>query len=175
LAYQPLPPAEDAVALRAAFDVQHHRVDEIIRALVARLQRLDIGYRVIGSDYDQDTLVAPLSHKLAATRAGLGWVGRSSLLITPQYGPRVRLATVLVDVELPAGTPSERSRCGSCRACVEACPDGLITGAAWRPSTRREDLLDAFGCRSARAERPGPDGRPDACARCLIACPVGAG
>ncbi len=66
-----------------------------------------------------------LSHKEIARRAGLGWIGRNNLLVTPQRGARVRLVTVLTDLPLPTGRPLERD-CGECRACLEACPAGAI-------------------------------------------------
>lgn len=72
-------------------------------------------------------LEGAFSHKLAAHLAGLGWIGKSCLLITPENGPRVRLATVLTDAPLEAGTPPS-DRCGDCRECVEICPAKAFTG-----------------------------------------------
>ncbi len=66
-----------------------------------------------------------LSHKLVAQRAGLGWIGRSNLLVTPQYGARVRLVTILTDMPLSPSTPAEGD-CGDCRDCLPACPVGAI-------------------------------------------------
>ncbi len=66
-----------------------------------------------------------LSHKEVARRAGLGWIGRNNLLVTPRRGARVRLVTVLTDLPLPIGGPPERD-CGDCRDCIEACPAGAI-------------------------------------------------
>ena len=74
---------------------------------------------------DWDDQLAHLSHKHVAVEAGLGWIGRNNLLVTPQYGARVRLGTVLTDMPLPAGAPLEED-CGECRACIEACPAGAI-------------------------------------------------
>jgi epoxyqueuosine reductase len=87
-----------------------------------------------------------LSHKRIAVAAGLGWLGRNNLLVTPGFGSQVRLATVLTDLELDAGTrdmagaghnpiPSaelgscpkpRQDSCGSCRACMSACPAHAI-------------------------------------------------
>jgi len=63
---------------------------------------------------EQERYTAVFQHKTAATRAGLGWIGKNGLLITPEFGPRVRLGTVLTDMELPYGKPVEESRCGEC-------------------------------------------------------------
>ncbi len=70
-----------------------------------------------------------LSHKRIAIAAGLGWLGRNNLLVTPQFGAQVRLATILTD--FPLIIPHSESRipnfnCGDCYACVNACPVGAI-------------------------------------------------
>ena len=59
--------------------------------------------------------------------AGLGWQGKSLLLINPDYGPRIRLATVLTDAPLEADSPL-KNLCGECTLCRDACPAGAIKG-----------------------------------------------
>jgi epoxyqueuosine reductase QueG len=72
---------------------------------------------------DWDTNRAHLSHREIAGRAGLGWMGRNNLLITPRYGSQVRLVTILTDMELPAMSGSDADGdCGTCRSCVNMCP-----------------------------------------------------
>jgi epoxyqueuosine reductase len=66
-----------------------------------------------------------VSHKAVAKLAGLGWIGRNNLLVNPDYGSRVRYASVLSDLVLPYDSPIEGS-CGECRRCVRACPGGAI-------------------------------------------------
>ena len=66
-----------------------------------------------------------LSHKRIAVGAGLGWLGRNNLLVTPHHGAQVRLVTVLTDLELEPDCPIENG-CGSCRACIAACPARAI-------------------------------------------------
>ena len=66
-----------------------------------------------------------LSHKEVARRAGLGWIGRNNLLVTPEYGSRVRLVTILTDLPLTNDQPTEQD-CGDCRKCIELCPAGAI-------------------------------------------------
>jgi epoxyqueuosine reductase len=61
-------------------------------------------------------------HKTAATQAGLGWIGKTGLFVSSQFGPAVRLATVFTDLPLPAGRPVSVGRCGACDLCVRACP-----------------------------------------------------
>ncbi len=69
-----------------------------------------------------------LSHKRIAVGAGLGWLGRNNLLVTPQHGAQVRLVTLLTDLELEPDRPLERG-CGTCRACIPACPAKAIDEA----------------------------------------------
>jgi epoxyqueuosine reductase len=64
----------------------------------------------------------PFPHKTAATSAGLGWIGKTALFVSHDFGPAVRLATVFTDLELPPGVPVVEGRCGACRDCVDACP-----------------------------------------------------
>lgn len=66
-----------------------------------------------------------LNHKIVARAAGLGHIGRNNLLVVPGYGSRVRLVTVLTDSPLETTAPRDAD-CGSCRACVSACPVGAI-------------------------------------------------
>ena len=67
-----------------------------------------------------------LSHKVAAALAGLGWIGKSTLLATPEYGARVRLVSVLTDLPLPDNDKIMKDGCGDCRDCVDICPVGAI-------------------------------------------------
>lgn len=121
------------------------------------------------------TLQVAFQHKTAATSAGLGFIGKSGLLITPDFGPRVRLVTVFTDLPFPTGQPILEGRCGSCRLCVEACPVGAIRGREWRAGMAREELLDARACRREAKrllkERVGAD--EAACGICVAICPWG--
>ena len=109
---------------------------------------------------------------MAATRAGLGWVGKSALLVTPEFGPAVRLTTVLTDAPLPVGQPVTESRCGQCRACVECCPGAAPRGAAWRRGVGRDELLDVEACRRGVRDASARRGLDVlVCGRCIAACP----
>ena len=78
---------------------------------------------------DLPGLLSDFSHKMAATKAGLGWIGRSSLFVSTEFGCGVRLATVLTNASFTPGEPVSESRCGDCTECVKACPYGAIRGA----------------------------------------------
>ncbi|MDR3085849.1 MAG: epoxyqueuosine reductase, partial [Christensenellaceae bacterium] len=114
-----------------------------------------------------------MPHKTVATRAGLGWIGKSALLVTRQFGSALRLSSILTDAPLACGTPMEESLCGSCIACQSACPAGAIQGENWQKGVERGRLVDVFRCREvARAlakERIGEE--ITLCGRCIAACP----
>ena len=70
---------------------------------------------------------APLLEKQLAVEAGLGWIGRQSLLVTPQFGTFVLLGELVIDEDVDLyDTPFEESRCGSCHRCIDACPQNAI-------------------------------------------------
>jgi epoxyqueuosine reductase QueG len=68
---------------------------------------------------------AHLSHKKVGYLAGLGFIGRSNLLVNPELGARFRLVTVLTDMPLEADKPLEGD-CGTCRKCLKPCPAQAI-------------------------------------------------
>jgi epoxyqueuosine reductase QueG len=111
-----------------------------------------------------ETLTSVFSHKLAAHLAGLGWIGKNSLLISPEFGSRVRWVTVLTDAPLVPGEPADRE-CGRCRACVAACPVQAFTGAEFRSHDPVEVRFDTRACDEYRRTHP--------CGLCVAACPIG--
>lgn len=128
--------------------------------------------------YGSKELQVPWAYplKLTGYLAGLGWIGKNSLLISPKWGPRFRLAVVLTDAPLTLGSPLP-VRCGKCTDCIEICPSkALGTGAFFDPSNPREDWRHGDLCNAYVNQRavdlPFPD-RMAACALCLYACPVG--
>mgnify|MGYP000088424511 CR=1 FL=1 len=114
----------------------------------------------------------PIPHKTAATRSGLGWIGKSALLVTREYGPAIRLGTVLTDAPLDTGTPVTESSCGTCTECVRACPGRAIRGENWRIGCAREELYDVGACRTAARAQAGRIGVDNTiCGICIGLCP----
>ena len=151
----------------------HHVYDVVTPALdflaydVSRWLK-DQGYQsypVPGSTpYNFKTLAGMISHKLVAHQAGIGWIGKSCLLVTASFGPRVRFVSVLTDAPLEAGSPIDKP-CEKCRACVDACPVGAFSGREFHPEEGRELRFDAYKCRDYRREHP--------CGLCVSVCPKG--
>ena len=112
---------------------------------------------------------APLSEKRLAVEAGLGWIGRQSLLVTPCFGTYVLLGELLLTDEADRyDAPFEGSRCGSCRRCLDSCPSGALA---------EPYEVDARRCISRHTVERETDGRIDlggwifGCDACQSCCP----
>ena len=87
-----------------------------------------------------------LPHKTIATRAGLGWIGKSALFTTLKYGSALRMSSVLTNAPLDFGEPVLESKCGKCMICRDACPGGAISGKNWNYKLKRNDFYDDKKC-----------------------------
>jgi epoxyqueuosine reductase QueG len=109
-------------------------------------------------------------HRLAAHLAGLGWIGKSGLLIRSDAGPRLRLVTVLTDAPLEASSPQE-DQCGSCTECIDGCPPGAIAEREDHDDWRG-NRLDRVLCDQHLAKVRDRHG-VRVCGLCLVVCPWG--
>lgn len=143
----------------------HTTIKEMLRDLAARLKEHapDMQFRAF-------TDSAPLAEKSLAVRAGLGWIGRNSLLVTPEYGSMLLLGELVIDEAVDEyDSPLDAVGCGECRRCVEACPNGAIMD---------DRSIDTHRCISCRTiEREGAtesisfDGWIFGCDACQHVCP----
>ena len=123
---------------------------------------------------DAANYMSDLPHKTVATRAGLGWIGKSGMLISENFGAALRLTSVMTDAPLPVARASDTSRCGSCEACVVDCPGKAILGAEWQVGLDRANMLAPEACDKARMERSKAAGLSDdawLCDVCIAVCP----
>jgi epoxyqueuosine reductase QueG len=156
------------------YDIVNSRLDAITSRTSSLLQ--NSGYKALpipaSQTVDSKNLLSAFSHKLAAHLAGLGWIGRSCLLVTPQAGPRVRWATVLTSAPLiVTGQPME-SRCGKCTSCVDTCPAGAFSGRIFAEDEPRSARFDVFKCHERLGEAEKAIG-VSVCGLCVYACPHG--
>ena len=124
LLYGPEPAGETAVARyvggRDYHDVFEERLDRVVEAI-----------REVDPDAAARRYVdyGPVLERDHAQRAGLGWIGKNTMLIHPELGSYLMLGEVLTDLEIEPDPPFLPDRCGSCTRCIEACPtDAILDG-----------------------------------------------
>ena len=127
-------------------------------------------------DHQTPPYIIPLSVKEIGVKSGIGWIGKSDLLVTFAYGTRIcTVGAVFYADSFTVGEPVTESRCGDCNLCVAACPYHNIYGNEWKKGVTRDDLVDYHKCsvvRYALAKKKKLD-RKISCARCVLSCPVG--
>ena len=100
----------------------HKSLKKMLQSLLKELQK---NYPELKGRACVDS--APILEKQYAVEAGLGWIGRQSLLLTPEFGSYVLLGELVLDCEVDAyDEPMQSVGCGECRRCMEACPAGAI-------------------------------------------------
>ena len=126
----------------------------------------------LGTDFGENNSFE-LPHKTIATRAGLGWIGKSALFTTFKYGSALRLSSVLTDASLPFGKPIIKSKCGKCNSCKEACLANAISGKEWNYKLKRNDFYDDKKCEKYALKVSYENlGKEDTvCGKCIYACP----
>lgn len=110
------------VAAYALGDDYHDGIPQRLRELIAWLES-ETGRPIAHKIY---TDTGPLLERDLAQRAGLGWIGKNTLLINPRAGSYFLLGEALIDLELPPDAPFAADHCGTCARCIDACPTGAI-------------------------------------------------
>ena len=116
-----------------------------------------------------------ISHKAVALAAGIGWQGKSLLVVHPRFGPRIRLVTVLTDLSLKPDKP-KKNLCGNCTACTDACPSQAIknVNTAYHYQSRDEALhFERCANRVSQEFTALPFIDNPICGVCIRACPRG--
>ncbi len=145
--------------------------DDYHEVMLSKLKQLDAFLREHGGTQKCYVDTGPILERDYAAEAGIGWHGKSTMLIDPKLGTWFFLAEILTTLDLPPDEP-QTSRCGSCTRCITACPTNAIT---------QDHRLDARRCisyltielkGSIPAElRPLIGDRIYGCDDCLDACP----
>jgi len=158
----------------------YHRLNERLDMLVtlgAQVLQMQ-GYEAIAQTRarvgtGEDILHTTLPHKTVATRAGIGWIGKSALLVTEQFGSMVRISSILTNAPLETAAPVNQSKCGDCMICTKACPAGAVSGRAWEVGLPRETIFDAAKCRDTARTRAmqGFGEEITICGKCIAVCP----
>ncbi len=171
--YYPTPPSTFDLRPSTPQTARYARGLDYHEVVGARLQELADWLLASGATLARPFLDAgPVPEREMARRAGLGWIGKNTMLIRPGLGSWTFIGTVFTDLELPADQPFETDHCGSCTRCLQACP----TAAFPEPG-----VLDATRCISyLTIEQKGPipdelvsrlDGWAFGCDVCNEVCP----
>lgn len=157
--------AKTKIASYALARDYHTTIKELLSKLAEQLKTYSPQLR-----YRAFTDSAPLAEKSYAVRAGLGWIGRNSLLVTPNNGSMLHLGELVIDEEVDHyDMPMEATGCGECRRCIEACPNNAIL------DNRTIDTRRCISCRTIEREAEGEqvslDGWIFGCDACQSVCP----
>lgn len=148
---------------------QHYKtVNWILDQCAARVARLieSSGRRALAipasQTVDWERQVGHMSHKAVAVASGLGWIGKSGLVVNKKHGARIRFASILTDLPVEIGGLIENG-CGKCARCIELCPAGAISESGY-------DMSKCLSQLKTFARRPGIG--VYICGICVKACPV---
>ncbi len=164
------PSPEFALVARYARRCDYH---QLLRRRLLRLGAWLVAHRP-GSTVRAAVDTAPVLEKALAAQAGLGWIGRNTLLVNRSLGSELLLGEVVTDLPLKPDVPSA-SGCGTCRACLDACPTGALV-APFHLDARRCIAYRTLEDRGAILPEVGPGTAPylAGCDLCQLACPYNA-
>ncbi len=152
-------------------------IDHCTLRVVMLLQSL--GYHAVAVPASQSINVAGydysgvFQHRTAATHAGLGWIGKNACLITEEFGPRIRLGTILTNMPVEFDEAITESKCGDCDICIRKCPPIALVGNLWTGENPRDELVHAKVCSTHMSTHYKHIGRGVVCGICVKSCPKG--
>ncbi len=162
-----------AYVARYALGRDYHKViRRRLKSLVRQIDRYltDRNYKGFSARIVTDS--APLLEKAIAENAGIGWIGKNTLLINEKAGSWFFLAEILTNLPLPHHQHKVTNRCGSCSACIDVCPTGAIIGPYQLDAKKCISYLTIEHRGSIDPElRPLMGNRVFGCDDCQMVCP----
>ncbi|MCH8498038.1 MAG: tRNA epoxyqueuosine(34) reductase QueG [Marinobacter sp.] len=159
---------EKAYIARYTLGRDYHK---LIRKRLVQLAKA-IDELVQGHDYRAFTDSAPVLERALAQRAGLGWIGKNTMMINRQAGSFFFLGEIFTTAPLPIDTPYEKDHCGRCSACLDLCPTNAFVGPHKLDARRCISYL-TIELKGAIPEelRPLMGNRVFGCDDCQLVCP----
>ena len=165
---QRLADPDSAYVSRYALGRDYHKLmRRRLQQLAERIQALigPFGYRAFVDS-------APVMERALASRAGLGWIGKNTLLINPRAGSYFFLGELYTDLPLPVDAPFDQHHCGSCSACLSRCPTDAFVGPQVLDARRCISYLTSELKGAIPEELRAPMGnRVFGCDDCQLVCP----
>lgn len=163
-----------AYIARYALGRDYHK---LMRRRLAKLaRRIDAAVQGVGARFRAFTDSAPVLEKALGEQAGLGWIGKHTLLLHPDAGSWFFIGEIYTNIPLPPTQAAQEDRCGNCRACMTVCPTGAIVGPKLLDARRCISYLTIEHRTSIPEElRPLVGNRIFGCDDCQIYCPFNRG
>ena len=135
--------------------------DQLANHLISRgykaLSQSDNGLMAENA-FDFDTKTSALPHKTIAVLSGIGYIGKSNLFITEEFGSAQCLGSVLTDAPLTVAKNNiQQPKCNRCTICSNICPQNALHGVCWGTNVSRDEIVDVYNCAT--------------CLKCLAYCP----
>lgn len=113
---------------------------------------------MVENAFDFDTKTSALPHKTIAILSGIGYIGKSNLFITEEFGSAQCLGSVLTNAPLTVARNNIlQPKCDSCTVCQNICPQKALHGMCWNTNVSRDEIIDVYNCIT--------------CLKCLAYCP----
>ncbi len=158
-----------------SYNIINNRLD-IISSIISSFLNKE-GYKTLpipaAERTDIDNAIPTVSHKMIANLSGLGWIGKSCLLVTPDFGPRIRFTSLLTNAPLESTGSIMKQKCNSCFECVKICPVNAIKGKNFNIQDNRSLRFDFKKCQNYFDEIKKDNNRKPVCGMCLYICPYG--
>lgn len=161
--------------LRSAYKQCNMKLKKAEEKVVETLKAAGYDARLIDPSerVNKEMLLGAISHKAVARLAGLGWIGKNGLIVTEDFGPRLRMGTVLTNMPVAKNPAPQTNDCGECTACVDNCPMKVLKGPEFKDHPEsRDQVIDWAKCGKYEHTLIGDGSRPEkACGRCIAKCP----
>ena len=167
---------EPSAKLRESYKMANKKMMGASEAISEKLASAGYRSRVIhpAERPDTENLKGALSLKAVARCCGLGWIGKNGLLVTKDFGPRVRTIAILTDMPFEGQVEYLKSGCGECRACIDNCALKVLKDQTFQDHpVSRDSTIDWVKCGRFESRLIGDGSTPErACGKCIAYCPL---